>query len=135
MDPIERDSSPDIIRIPTIPPKMRDAHPRRIALELEVTERSQSQFFAGLSGDPQRGGVFVATYRVLRVGTRVRLRVTVGKACVCTNGVVEWHRDAVDGARPGFGVRFEALPEGDLHIIRTFCAERPAMYVDEAVAS
>lgn len=132
---MDRDSSPEITRIPTIPPKVKDLRPVRTALDVEVTTTSQSHFFAGLSGDPKRGGIFVATYRALPVGTRLRLEVTVRGACICTDGVVAWHRDGVDGTRPGFGVSFEELAEDDLEIIRSFCAERAAFYVDDAIAS
>src|SRR5439155_16001490 len=45
--------------------------PSRVSLNVDLSLISESQFYAGLDGDVAGGGLFVATYRHLTIGTFV----------------------------------------------------------------
>jgi uncharacterized protein (TIGR02266 family) len=78
-------------------------------LEFEVTTCSESQFFADLAGDVSRGGIFIATYQRVAIGSRVTLSLSFPTGDVDVVGVVEWIRDASEGVSPGVGIAFQAL--------------------------
>lgn len=104
-------------------------HPRgRPALRVEVNAASESQFFAGLTGDVLAGGVFVQTYRALSIGQRVEMVLVLPEGEVEACGVVQWRRDA--GTNPGFGVAFEPLAPSAQARITEFCRSRPPLYHD-----
>ncbi len=111
---------------PTTPWRAR----ARVAVRVEVTLASESQFFAGLSGDVSEGGIFVQTYRPLAVGDRVALVVALPAGDVEILGVVQWVRDADVNMSPGFGAAFERLSPGSLMRIEEFCRRRPPLYHD-----
>jgi uncharacterized protein (TIGR02266 family) len=102
----------------------------RIALEVDVTLNSDSQFFAGLSGDVSEGGLFVHTYKRYEVGTRILVAFSLPTASIQTPGTVRWVRPAAGDAPPGVGIAFEALSSGDRESIEAFCRARPPLYHD-----
>ena len=104
----------------------------RVAIALDVVFEGDSQFFAGITGDIGRGGLFVCTYRTLEIGTLVDLSFTLpGGAKIETKGCVRWLRPASAGAAPGIGVSFEALSAEDHTLIDEFCAQRAPLYHDD----
>jgi uncharacterized protein (TIGR02266 family) len=111
---------------PVLDVEERHAADRRI--EVEVSWTSESQFFAGLTGDVSTGGLFVQTYEMRPVGTRLRLDVSLPDAEIHAAGVVRWVRPAAEGAPPGLGVVFERLSSEDRESIEAFCRTRPALY-------
>lgn len=104
----------------------------RVNIALDVALEGDSQFFAGITGDVGRGGLFVCTYRTFEIGTRVELTFTLPSgAKIVTQGCVRWLRPASAGAAPGLGVSFESLRDEDRAQIETFCAERAPLYHDD----
>jgi uncharacterized protein (TIGR02266 family) len=105
----------------------------RTRLEVEVTLDSESQFFSGLTRDISRGGVFVATYRILPVGRAVVLEFTLpDESRVTATGQVRWIRDEVgDGTAPvGMGIVFDTLSDEDRARIEAFCVARDPLYIE-----
>ncbi len=100
----------------------------RVSLEVEVTLTSDSQFFAGLSGDVSEGGIFVQTYKSYAVGSRVLLAFSLPSGEIRTEGVIRWVRPSSDGTLPGVGISFESLPPGERRSIEAFCKARPPLY-------
>ena len=100
--------------------------------ELTVEFAQDSQFVVGLSEDLSCGGIFVATYRRLPLGTAVRLGIElpnghVVEAC----GVVRWTRERDDGVdRQGLGVLFTEVSDGALAAIADYCRLRPPLYFE-----
>jgi uncharacterized protein (TIGR02266 family) len=104
----------------------------RFAVALEVTLSSDSQFFAGITGDIGQGGLFVSTYRTLPVGSEVELTFTLPTAAVVkTLGTVRWVRAASAGAPPGLGISFNALSSADRAHVEAFCVARAPLYHDD----
>jgi len=109
-------------------------HGPRVGLEVDIGLHSETNFFAGFSGDVSKGGMFVATYAPLPVGTRLELSfVLPGGYQVITEGQVTWVRDPVDRQKessPGMGVRFTSLSNEDRVMIERFAEEREPMFYE-----
>jgi uncharacterized protein (TIGR02266 family) len=104
----------------------------RLNIQLDVAFHGDSQFFAGITGDIGRGGLFVCTYRTLEIGTLVDLSFSLPDgAKIETKGRVRWLRPASAGAAPGIGVSFEELSADARAHIETFCAQREPLYHDD----
>ncbi len=107
----------------------------RHRVEAEVTLESESHVFTGLVRDVSRGGVFVATYQPLPVGTAVVLELTLPEARIEVRGEVRWRRELCEEAPPGMGIEFERLEANALSSLEAFCDRREPLYIelDEAV--
>jgi uncharacterized protein (TIGR02266 family) len=91
-----------------------------------------AQFFTGLSHDISEGGLFVATYTDIPLGTRLVLcfELPDGTA-VEARGEVKWRRSAmVDGERPGIGIAFTELTDDARQRIAALCERKPPLYFD-----
>lgn len=110
------------------------AHPR-VSLAVAIHLGSESHFFVDLSGDLSEGGVFVQTYRDIKVGSDVALEFSLPNGAVHTHGKVRWHRSASDSSPPGLGIAFKKLSERDKNVIHTFCQQRAPLYYDVEQAS
>jgi uncharacterized protein (TIGR02266 family) len=102
----------------------------RTRLTVEVSLASESHFFAGLSGDLSRGGIFVSTYEPIEIGREVQVEFDLPTGQIVTRGIVRWIRAASEGMSPGVGIGFTELSPNDRLVIERFCAERPPLYVD-----
>jgi uncharacterized protein (TIGR02266 family) len=111
------------------PERERRAH-ARVALEIEVTLGSESQFFAGLSGDVSEGGIFVSTYRQLPIGERVSVSFRLPNGETKATGTVRWIRPASEGAPPGLGISFDEIEGGGAELVHEFCKDRPPLYYE-----
>ena len=100
-------------------------------LEVDIGLLSESYFYAGLSQDLSRGGLFVATYQLKKPGTHVALYFVLPDGhAVSTEGIVRWTRDASDDLPPGMGIAFENLPARDVAAIGRYCHDRALLYHD-----
>ena len=125
--------------VPSIqpPPPMpkRVAEGPRQAVEANVGASSETNFYVGFSGEIADGGVFVATYTTLDVGTSVEVTVTLpGGFEFKVPGFVHFVRDPMDmsaEAEPGMGVKFESLPADSRELVQRFIRKRPPMFYDD----
>jgi uncharacterized protein (TIGR02266 family) len=103
----------------------------RTPLEVEVSMSSESQFFAGITGNISEGGLFICTYQRVPIGQQVDVNLVLDSGeSVVARGRVRWVREASDHASPGIGIAFEEINDKASRAIETFCATRPPMYVD-----
>jgi hypothetical protein len=111
------------------PPK--GAGPR---IDVELGTHSPSNFYKGLGGNDviEHGGIFVATYKIPKLGSTVVLRVLLpGDYEFQANAVVQWTRAVSDSADPGFGARFTHItPEGRQLVYRYTRNREPIFYDD-----
>jgi uncharacterized protein (TIGR02266 family) len=123
-------SLPPASVLDSAPPSQRRSPRRSCELELEFTE--DTHFYAGITQDISQGGVFVATYRLLPVGSRLDLSFDLPDGTeIKTRGEVKWLREsAYSSERPGMGVAFLGLSEDAIVAIHRFCSERPPLYMD-----
>jgi PilZ domain-containing protein len=102
--------------------------------EVDVSPTSESHFFVDLSGDLGHVGIFIATWRELRVGRLVAIGACLSDGRIVVSGRVRWVRDAGCETGPGIGVALDGLSEGDIARIARFCAERPPYYYEVEAA-
>jgi Tfp pilus assembly protein PilZ len=102
----------------------------QLRLDVEVSPWSESNFYAGLNGDGPQAGLFVATYRPMRLGERVLLRFEMFGEPIEVDGMVRWRRVGSEYAPPGVGVAFGDLAPRARRLIDAFCARRAPMYYD-----
>ena len=104
----------------------------RAKLVTDVRIDSDSQFFAGVTGNVGGGGLFIATYALLPVGTPVTVEFTLPgdpQRTISASGSVCWIRET-EGAIHGMGITFDGLGAEDDAAIREFCKVRPPLVHD-----
>lgn len=106
-------------------------------IDVALGTHSASNFYKGLSGNDiiQHGGIFVATYKIPKSGTTVRLKVAMpGGYEFELGGVVTWIRDPVAGnpdAHPGFGARISHATVEGRDLIRRYVKNREPLFHDD----
>ncbi len=129
----EADPSPTRrLRRGSAPVDERRTH-QRATLETDVSLYSDTNFWSGYTEDVSEGGLFVAAWQLLPLGTSVEIEVELPTGYrIKTPGEVRWHREGnQDGAKPGMGLRFLELAEADLRAIQTFIKHRAPLFWDE----
>jgi len=126
--------------VPLLLSRKRRTEPRALPLERRVEYRknlevdigfaSESNFYSGFSGDVSDGGLFVATWSVLPVGSELLLSFVLPSGRqITTKGRVQWTRECRDeGSTPGMGISFEDVDEGDLDAVRQFVSQREPIF-------
>ncbi len=122
------------------PPRIHSAPPPlptgpRADVEANVGATSETNFYVGFSGEISEGGVFVATYNTLAVGSAVHLHITLpGGFEFKVPGRVHFVRDPMDlmaDSEPGMGLRFEQLAGEQRELVLRFVRKRPPMFYDD----
>jgi uncharacterized protein (TIGR02266 family) len=107
----------------------------RISLEVDIGGYSDSNFFTGFSMDISEGGLFVATYDIPPLGTKVNLNFKIpGGPVLCIDGIVKWIREYNDRNHemiPGAGISFTKLSKKDAHIINDYMTHNNPLFYDE----
>jgi uncharacterized protein (TIGR02266 family) len=101
--------------------------------EFDVEFLGDSHFITGITQDLSEGGVFVATYHRLPIGTPVCLAFELPDGHrVEARGKVCWTRGEREeaGSRPGLGIAFSDLDPESLAKISEFCGSLPARYYE-----
>jgi uncharacterized protein (TIGR02266 family) len=104
------------------------------AVDVELGIHSPSNFYKGLGGNDviEHGGIFVATYKVLKIGTPVTLRVLLpGDYEFTASGVVQWTRESGVGVEPGFGARFTQISPEGRQLVYRYTRNREPMFYDD----
>lgn len=106
---------------------------RREKLEANIGATTESNFFVGFSGEISEGGVFIATYTTLPIGTPVEVLVTLPGGFESTiPGTVRFVRDPMDmDSEPGVGVRFDKLTSEQRELVLRFIKKRPPVFYDD----
>jgi uncharacterized protein (TIGR02266 family) len=104
----------------------------RHGCEIEVEFLGDSHLITGLSQDISEGGVFIATYQALPIGSQVTLGLELPDGRVEVQGVVRWARPELEECeqRPGFGVAFTNLSPDALAALTAFCRSEPPHYYE-----
>ena len=116
------------------PPSSSDRRrEERRAAEFDVEFLGDTHFTTGLTQDLSEGGVFIATYQLLPIGTSVSLAFELpGGHRVEARGEVRWIRGEIEDSdtRPGLGVAFTELGPEALARIVEYCGSSPARYYE-----
>lgn len=141
-DEISMSATPVPPREPTPPPVVAQPSPeasRRIAprvrVDCSVNLETPDNFFTGFARDVSEGGLFVASFDLLPVGTEVDLNFALPTGePIRVRSVVRWVRDlegASPGVWPGMGLAFVDLETDAQGRIEQFTRRRePLFYPD-----
>lgn len=110
----------------------------RWAMRATLTVDGEDGLYAGLGYDVATGGIFVATYDLPPIGTRVDLALTLPDGQELElGGVVRWTRDAeiaTDGLPAGAGIECKGLPVAAQEALAAFATVRePILWLAELV--
>ena len=100
----------------------------------DLGAHSPTNFYKGLSGNDiiDHGGLFVSTYVVLKIGTPVRLKVSLpGGYEFEANCVVKWTRDDGGDAPPGFGAQFTQITPEARQLVYRYVRNREPIFHDD----
>lgn len=107
----------------------------RIRYQVTLTLSSSSNFWTGLAEDISGGGLFVATYNTLPIGTQFGVTFSLPNCGSKINGTAEvrWLREYREGLEvpPGMGVCFLNLSEEDRKSIDDFVKNRETIFFEE----
>lgn len=100
----------------------------------DLGAHSPTNFYKGLSGNDivDHGGLFVSTYVSPKIGTQVRLKVSLpGGYEFEANAVVRWVREQGGDAPPGFGAQFTAITPEARQLIYRYVRNREPLFHDD----
>ncbi len=128
-DEIKRDKDDVIYKFLRKSPRV-DAE---IEVSFEVSEGGPHNFYTGITQDISQGGVFLATHRVLPVGSKLRITFTLQGREITADAEVVWTRtlEAIGpGVEPGMGMKFVNISKEDEAFIAAYVADRETIYYD-----
>ena len=105
----------------------------RANVVVDVAMHSDNNFFMGLTENLSEGGLFIATYDDISLGTELAVSLNLPEhKTIQTRGAVCWVREYTQYTKdlaPGVGVRFLDMAEVDQLAIREFIRRRdPILY-------
>ncbi len=104
----------------------------RRLVELDIGLHADTNFFTGFSADVSSGGLFVSTYDVLPIGTRINVNFSLPAGPILSvNGVVRWVREFNEMSpevMPGMGIQFEGLSAEEAELISRYMSDIPPMF-------
>jgi uncharacterized protein (TIGR02266 family) len=107
----------------------------RFSVELEVSVMSEHNLYAGLAENLSAGGLFIATHKLQKVGSKIELslRLPDSEEEFAIVGEVRWVRlyNEQSDTSPGLGVRFLELPSGAAQAIEQFVSQREPLFFDD----
>ena len=107
----------------------------RLAIEADIGFQSDSNFFTGFTEDISSGGIFIATFEIQPIGSRLQVNFTLPDGyLVSTPGIVRWVREYNELAtesEPGMGVQFDGLGGEDQSAINKYLEHREPIFYDE----
>jgi len=116
------------------PESVRREH-ERFAVDLEVSLGSEHNFYAGLAENLSAGGLFVATHRLQKVGSKIdlTLRLPDSEETFQLSGEVRWVRvyNEQSDTPPGLGIRFAELSAEVTTAINRFLDQREPLFFDD----
>jgi uncharacterized protein (TIGR02266 family) len=105
----------------------------RVRMAVRISLHTEHNFWAGLSQNISEGGLFIATYEHLKMGTPLELTITLpNRPPIQVHGEVRWireHTQFTADVSPGVGVAFTNLSDVDRQVIEGFIHTRsPLLY-------
>lgn len=128
---------------PYVPPAAVGAAPGNgpnLRVDAELGAHSPSNFYKGLSGNDvvEHGGIFIATYKIPKVGQALTVHVSMpGGYEFDAGAVVRWTRETVDSssqgasAPPGFGAQFTQIAPEARQLVYRYVRNREPLFHDD----
>jgi uncharacterized protein (TIGR02266 family) len=106
----------------------------RFVVSLDISLRSESNFWVASANNISEGGVFVATRELKPIGSQVEItiRLPAPHGLIWTLGEVRWIRETPAGAEAplGMGIRFDSLSKEAQIAIHEFLGRRLPISID-----
>jgi uncharacterized protein (TIGR02266 family) len=123
--------SGEYVAVPAVRRARAGGH-ARVAITMDAA--SDHTLWADLAMDVLKGGIFVATYEALTLGTLVDLEVTLpdSETPLAFTGVVRWTRPHIEGSdgATGVGVKFVELSDNAKNRMLAFAKLREPVIFD-----
>jgi hypothetical protein len=104
-------------------------------IQADLGAHSPTNFYKGLAGNDiiDHGGLFIATYRLPKLNTAVRLKVSLpGGYEFEANAQVKWTReDGGADSPPGFGAQFTAITPEARQLVYRYVRNREPIFHDD----
>lgn len=125
------------------PPESKPSEPEPSVplplMEVVLGPHTSSNFFKGLSSGHviDAGGLFVATYSIPKLGTKLQFHVVLpGNCSFSAVAEVVWTRDTSPAARglgssPGFGARLVDVSADARELVRRYVTNREPLFYDD----
>ena len=115
----------------------RRADPRHnleISVDFEVSIEGPHTFFAGLTQDISKGGIFLATHQIYPVGTKMTLFFLIEEKNFQVEAVVRWTRSPENISNnelsPGMGLQFINPDDSLIDAFEKFLIEKDPLMID-----
>ena len=130
-----RSEVPEIQQTASIAPDDKERrYSDRRSVKVDIGIHSDTNFFTGFTQDISSGGLFVATYDILSMGTTLNVNFSLPRGPVLSlDGTVCWIREyneTTPDIFPGMGIRFDNLTNEDEEAINQFIAKNPPIFYD-----
>jgi uncharacterized protein (TIGR02266 family) len=109
----------------------------RVPFEVEVTVESDHNFYTGFTQNISEGGLFIATSRLLPLGSKIQFSFRLGGSAepVTIYGIVRWvreHSPMTEDAPSGMGVQFVDLAPAVTDQVNQFIRrQRDTIFYDD----
>ena len=109
---------------------------KRYEFELELSANSSHQFFTGFTENISAGGLFIATYQTLPLGSKFQIQFTVPGVDYqfqvdCEVRWVREYNEMMPHMTPGMGVNFIDLSVGEQQILNDSLKRMETMFYDD----
>jgi uncharacterized protein (TIGR02266 family) len=115
---------------------MENRKSKRMAVAVDVSFHTEHNFFMGLTENLSEGGLFVATYDNIPIGTELQVQLNLPDSdTINAQGVIRWVREYsrfTEDLAPGVGLELVDLDDGDQAVIREFLSQRDPIYYETA---
>jgi uncharacterized protein (TIGR02266 family) len=119
---------------PSVPVPAPPATGNAQVINAELGAHSVTNFYKGLSGNDivDHGGLFVSTYVSPKIGTPIRLKVSLpGGYEFEANATVKWVREQGGDAPPGFGAHFTGITPEARQLVYRYVRNREPLFYDD----
>lgn len=127
--------APEPYRPAAAPAPSAGARGKGPTIVVELGTRSASNFYKGLAGNDvvEHGGVFVATYKIPKIGSTVQLHVLLpGNYEFHATATVQWVREPRSSdADPGFGARIVEISSEGRQLVYRYARNREPLFYDD----
>ncbi len=107
---------------------------KRVAVAVDVSFQTEHNFYMGLTENLSSGGLFVATYDNVPIGTELKFKIGLpDQPPIEATGIVRWIREYTpftEDVAPGIGVQLVDLSEDDQRAINNFLAQRDPIFYE-----
>lgn len=121
-------AAPAVSNRPPLPPPAADT------VLADLGAHSPTNFYKGLSGNDviDHGGIFVSTYKIPKLGSTIRMRISLpGGYEVEAGAVVRWTREDSGDAPPGFGAQLTDVSAEARQLIYRYVRNREPLFYDD----